>query len=49
MNLRLNISIKGFGKLLNVSDINIFLWENNKVKPRIKNHPNLLKFVGFIF
>jgi DNA-binding transcriptional regulator YiaG len=45
--LELNISHKNFGKLLGVSEVTVIHWENNKVKPRVKNYPKLLEFIEF--
>jgi len=46
--LELNLSTKNFGELLGVSETTIFLWEANKVMPRINNYSKLLEFVGFL-
>lgn len=41
--LELNMSTKDFGKFLGVSETTIFLWEANRVIPRMKNYAKLIE------
>lgn len=46
--LELNMSTRDFGKLLGVSETTIFLWEANKVMPRVKNYSKMSEIVGVL-
>jgi DNA-binding XRE family transcriptional regulator len=40
------MSTRDFGKWLGVSETTVFLWEANRVMPRINSYPKLIEVLG---
>jgi DNA-binding transcriptional regulator YiaG len=47
--LELSMSIRDFSKLLGVSETTVFLWESNKVKPRMNNYPKIIEIAELLY